>query len=188
MTFEATNLQDYIQILGTPPTRGGERVPVTNVNIKGITIQDAGATYLEPHGMPSGGDWGLQRRGAVYLEGTEGVSIEECLFTRNDGNSIMLSGYNRGTFIKNVEAVWNGDSVIAAWGVTDGIDGTSGEQPRDTVVDGMFCHEIGQVCCQCSPQVFAHGSIKSHVCLSIVRKTIQLLVCRSNTVSSIMSQ
>ena len=55
LVVEATNLQDYIQILGTPPTRGGERVAVTDVSIKGITIQDAAATYLEPHGMPSGG-------------------------------------------------------------------------------------------------------------------------------------
>ena len=35
-------------------------------------------------------------------------------------------------------------NVLAAWGVTDGIDGTSGEQPRGTVVDGLFCHELGQ--------------------------------------------
>lgn len=96
---------------------------VTDVMIRGITIRDAAATYLEPHGMPSGGDWGLQRRGAIYLEGTERVTIESCLMTRNDGNAIMLSGYNRNTTIKNLEAVWNGDSVIAAWGVTDGIDG-----------------------------------------------------------------
>eukprot|EP01048_Picozoa_sp_COSAG05_P020069 COSAG05_NODE_3319_length_2151_cov_1.550682_3_plen_137_part_00 len=55
MTVEATSLQDYIQVLGTPPTRGGERVPVTDVTIRGVTIRDAAATYLEPHGMPSGG-------------------------------------------------------------------------------------------------------------------------------------
>ena len=86
----------------------------------------------------------VQRRGAVYLEGTENVTIEACLFTRNDGNAVMLSGYNRNTLLKDIEAVWNGDSVFAAWGLTDGIDGTSGEQPRGTVVDGMFCHELGQ--------------------------------------------
>lgn len=80
----------------------------------------------------------------MYLEGTERVTIEGCLFTRNDGNAVMLSGYNRDTLIKDVEAVWNGDSVLASWGVTDGIDGTSGEQPRGTVVDGLFCHELGQ--------------------------------------------
>eukprot|EP01048_Picozoa_sp_COSAG05_P020070 COSAG05_NODE_3319_length_2151_cov_1.550682_4_plen_110_part_00 len=72
------------------------------------------------------------------------MSIEACLFTRNDGNAVMISGYNRGTLIKDVEAVWNGDTVLAAWGVTDGIDGTNGEQPRGTVVDGLFCHELGQ--------------------------------------------
>ena len=105
LEVEATDLQDYITIMGSAPGRGGEGGPVTGVTIRGITIRDAGATYLEPHGMPSGGDWGLQRRGAVYLEGTEGVTIEACLFTRNDGNAVMLSGYNRDTLLKDIEAV-----------------------------------------------------------------------------------
>ena len=50
---------------------------------------------MEPHGVPSGGDWGLQRMGAIHLEGTKGVTIAECLVTRVDGNAIMLSGCKR---------------------------------------------------------------------------------------------
>lgn len=60
LEIEATDLQDYVKIMGGAPGRGGEEGPVTGVTIRGITIRDAGATYLEPHGMPSGGDWYIQ--------------------------------------------------------------------------------------------------------------------------------
>ena len=51
----------------------------------------------------AGGDWALQRSGAVFLEGTKGVTIDSCLFTRLDGNALMISGYNRDTVISRNE-------------------------------------------------------------------------------------
>ena len=44
-------------------------------------------------GLPSGGDWGLERLGAVRLQGTESVTITGCLFTTLDGNAVFLDGY-----------------------------------------------------------------------------------------------
>ena len=123
---------------------GSQWAPVKNVSLSGIHYTASAYTYMERHGVPSAGDWALERFAAVYLYGTEDTTISGCAFTRLDGNAVMLSGYNRAALIKDVEAVWNGDSVLASWGVTDGIDGTAGEQPRGTVVDGLFCHELGQ--------------------------------------------
>ena len=45
-------------------------------------------TYMEPHGLPSGGDWGMTRLGALRLQGTEGVSVTGCSFERLDGQVI----------------------------------------------------------------------------------------------------
>lgn len=39
--------------------------------------------------------------------------------------------------------VWNGGTAFAAWGYTDGIDATSGHQPRHTEVAYNLVHEIG---------------------------------------------
>jgi hypothetical protein len=107
----------------------------------------------------TGGDWSLQRLGAIYLEGTHRVAILNCVVTRVDGNAIMLSGYNRNTSISRNEFAWIGDSVLASWGYTaplggpakdeilaqyrSGIDGTTGEQPRGTVASENFVHELG---------------------------------------------
>ena len=50
------------------------------------------STFMEPHGVPSGGDWALQRTAALFFEGTERVSVEACVLQRLDGNALMLSG------------------------------------------------------------------------------------------------
>ena len=47
---------------------------------------------MKPHGVPSAGDWALDRWGAIFLQGTEGAKIDGCTFTRLDGNGIMVSG------------------------------------------------------------------------------------------------
>jgi len=38
---------------------GAMLAPVQDITIQGLTIRDARLTYLDAHGMPSGGDWGL---------------------------------------------------------------------------------------------------------------------------------
>ena len=91
--------------------------------MRGIEIRDTALTYLgstpaDVHGMPSGGDWALQRSGAILLEGTEHASVDGSYFTSIDGNGIFLSNYNLNATISNNEMAWVGDSAIAAWGST----------------------------------------------------------------------
>ena len=64
--------------------------PIKNVQIRGLTLRDAELTYFDPHGMPSGGDWALERIGAIYLDNTEDVMISNNLLTRLDGNGISM--------------------------------------------------------------------------------------------------
>ena len=87
---------------------------------------------MHPHGIPSGGDWGLQRDGALFFEGTEGLDIRGCLFERLDGIALMLSGYTRNATIAENEFKLIGDSVIVSWGYTkeeQGIEGVDGTAP-----------------------------------------------------------
>merc|ERR1719272_2861384 len=132
--------------------------PVTDVTIQGVTMRDTRITYLDPHGMPSGGDWALQRSGAVFLQGTERVSVSSNAMVRLDGNGVMLSAYNRNATIEKNDVSWNGDTAFAAWGITGkcvnekcdkkldwpvGPDGRNGEQPRGTRVISNMVREIG---------------------------------------------
>eukprot|EP00052_Salpingoeca_macrocollata_P019021 m.157013 g.157013 ORF g.157013 m.157013 type:complete len:921 (+) comp20843_c1_seq1:32-2794(+) len=136
-TLQATKLKVYISAVAS------QQDPIKGVSIKGLTFRDGAATFLDPHGMPSGGDWALQRTALLFFEGTEGVTVDGCTLIRNDGVGMMVSGYNRDTTFSNNEVVWNGDSALAGWGYSDGIDGTNGEQPRHTTIYNNFIHEIG---------------------------------------------
>ena len=99
---------------------GTKEDPVTDVTIKGVTMRDTRITYLDPHGMPSGmyahvivvtstrmvclqvcmvcvpsgGDWALQRSGAVFLQGTERCTVQNNKMVRLDGNAVFLSAYD----------------------------------------------------------------------------------------------
>lgn len=132
---------------------GSQSVPVKGLTIQGLTLRDTSATYLAPHGLPSGGDWALQRTGAITLVGTEGLTVSSNLLTELDGNAIFIGGYHRGLTIEGNEFYGIGDSVLAAWGDTSeclnancsmslpkgfkmGPDGRGGDQPHGTLVRG----------------------------------------------------
>eukprot|EP00755_Sulcionema_specki_P006716 Sspe_Gene.36222::Locus_17526_Transcript_1_1_Confidence_1.000_Length_2168::g.36222::m.36222 len=159
LQFEATKLKTLVSVVGT------QKEPVRGHRYKGVTFRDTAYTYMDPHGVPSGGDWALQRSAALFFEGTEDVLVDSCLVTRVDGNAVMLSGYNRGAVLQRNEFVWIGDNVMAAWGYTApygskdkvlgqykmGVDGSGGEQPRGTKVLYNFIHELGLFEKQSSP-------------------------------------
>ena len=71
--------------------------PIRDVTIQGVKFRDAADTTMEPWGVPSGGDWGLYRGGAVFLEGTEGCSVVHCSFVRVDNNAVFVSGCGAGS-------------------------------------------------------------------------------------------
>jgi len=148
-TFVATFLKTLFSI------QGSQSAPVKNLKFQGLKFQNSAYTYMDAHGVPSGGDWGLQRSGALFFEGTEGLVIENSLFTRLDGIAVFLSGYNRNATIQNNEFVWIGDSAMAAWGYTKDIDGTGGDFPRYSRILGNFVHEFGHFTKQSSAWIQA---------------------------------
>ena len=108
--------------------------------------------------MPSGGDWALQRSGAVFLQGTERCTVAGNEMVRLDGNAVFVSAYNRNATIAHNDVSWNGDTAFAGWGITGkcvnekcdkkldwpvGPDGRNGEQPRGTRILGNMVRELG---------------------------------------------
>jgi hypothetical protein len=136
-TFEVPMLKCLINITGSSTTS-----LATNISISGITFTSAAASYMSAHGIPSGGDWGLSRMGAILIENAQSVSVSSSLFTRLDGNAIFLSGYVRDTVIDLNEFVWIGESGVASWGKTNGVDATAETQPFGTIMSRNLCHEI----------------------------------------------
>eukprot|EP00039_Didymoeca_costata_P030353 m.29160 g.29160 ORF g.29160 m.29160 type:complete len:811 (+) comp8070_c0_seq1:36-2468(+) len=166
--FVATDTKVLFNISGTMEN------PVVDVSVYGVVMRDTAYTYMDPHGMPSGGDWCLQRSGAVVISGAERVDVSNCTITRVDGNAIFVGGYARKVAIADNKMQWVGDTAIALWGKTKmlpggtpqpdgtGIDGTDGEQPRFTYIAGNLIHELGHYQKQ-SSMVFQAQSCQTYI-------------------------
>ena len=143
-----------------PAAHPSHIVPVVNVTFKNVGFRDAAPTFLEPHGLPSAGDWSLQRTAALFLEGTEAASFDGCTFKYLGGVGYMLSGYNRDSMVQRSEFAYIGGSAMAAWGYSTstarapldpvlppgtGIDGTAGNHPERSTVSTTVCREIGMI-------------------------------------------
>ncbi len=141
---------------------GTQYNPVKDVHLSNVKYTASGATYMERHGVPSAGDWALDRFAAVFLQGTENITMSDCTFERVDGNAVMVSGYNRNATIVDSDFSFIGGNAIALWGYTNetefdpgrpgvrlenfpeaGVDGTDGEHPRYTTVKGCTVREVG---------------------------------------------
>ena len=57
-----------------------------------ISRRDTAQSYLDRHGLPSGGDWALPYSAAVKLNNTAGVVVDANLFTRMDGIGVTVYG------------------------------------------------------------------------------------------------
>ena len=84
----ATQLQTLLELKGTMAQ------PVEDISITNIKFKDAAQTFMSPHGVPSCGDWALQRMAGVFVEGTVGTVVDGCTFERMDGNGLMMSKYD----------------------------------------------------------------------------------------------
>ena len=123
--------------------RGSLGNPVYNVTVANITFTQTEPTFLERYEVPSGGDWSIHRGGAVFVEGADGFTMQQCLFDSPGGNALFLSNYVRNAIIEANEFKYSGDSAIAAVGSTELIDGTNGNQPRGTKIVNNMMREIG---------------------------------------------
>ena len=117
---------------------GADKVTISNVGFR-----DAKSTFLEKHGVPSGGDWSLYKGAAVQIANSIGSSVQRCTFSRLDGTAIILTDRTRQITIEDCEFEWLGESAMAAWGYTNEWDGRDGRQPRETIVRRNIVREIG---------------------------------------------
>ena len=145
-TFIASQLPCILSI------SGNENMPVHDVIISGLTFAHTASTFMRVYEVPSGGDVSLHRGGAVFIEGSEHVTLYNNVLTLLGGNAIIVSDYNYMTNISTNEVSWIGDSGIISVGSSSLIDGVSDHrQPYLTNVDNNLIHETGIYVKQSAP-------------------------------------
>ncbi|KAJ1449807.1 hypothetical protein M885DRAFT_572143 [Pelagophyceae sp. CCMP2097] len=120
------------------------RIVADDVAFARVGFRDSKKTFLaKDWAAPSGGDWALFDGAAVEVREASRTNFSKCVFSRLDGSALLLAGRAYNTCIVNTTLEYIGDNGVGLWGETDEWDGRSGSQPRDTMVDGLVCHDVG---------------------------------------------
>jgi hypothetical protein len=157
-TIEAARLKHLIEFRGTG------QAPVRFISFKGLTFRHAARTFMETKELLLRTDWAIYRGGALFLNGTEDCTIEDCLIDQVGGNAVFVNNYNRRVTVRGCQIARAGGSGVAVIGDPDAcynpatwgkgnelanIDRTPGPKtsnyPADCLIDDCLIHLIGQV-------------------------------------------
>ena len=117
-----------------------------NVTISLISFRHTKPTYFDPHSVPSGGDWALERSAAIIIEGSEEISIADSIFDFVGGNGVLVSGNNDNVQILRNEFSYVGSTAIVVWGKTDTEDNgflLRGYYPSRTLIEQNMVRNVG---------------------------------------------
>lgn len=88
-----------------------------NITIQNIDFEKTNRTlFNSDYIMVTRSDWGIARRGVVYLENTENINIINCDFKNTGSNCIYLDGKNIGGSIQDCDFINTGASGIIIYG------------------------------------------------------------------------
>jgi hypothetical protein len=96
--------------------RGSMEEPVRNVHLRGLTLTHTARTLLDRYEPLLRGDWSIVRAGAVFFEGAEDCSVENCDFDAVGGNGVFISKYNRRITVGGSRFTDGGDSAVCLVG------------------------------------------------------------------------
>jgi len=170
-------LATLIEVRGTAscPSTSAKPSRVRDVTIAHLEMRDTRPTYMDPRANPSGGDWSLERSGALLAAGSEDLTVDEVRFTQLDSNAVFFSGYNRRANITHCEFSSLGQSAIASWGFTDNTttnEALRGDFPRGTSIMHNWCHDIGLLQKQSAfyfQAITAEATIGSNIVFNVPR-------------------
>ena len=152
-TIEVPQLKRLIEFRGT------QENPVRHIKLAGFRFTHTAATYLGKYEVPSTGDWGIHRGGALFFEGAENCSVKNCFFDSVGGNALFISNHNQRIRVDGNKFAYTGDSAVCICGENNMVDkewacefcGTSRpwdfaeveEYPSECLITNNVMHHIG---------------------------------------------
>jgi len=162
---EAVRLRHLIEFRGTPQT------PVRFITLKGLTFRHAARTFMDNKEPLLRSDWTTYRGGAIFYDGAEDCSLEDCFIDQVGGNAAFVNNYNRRLTIRGCHIARAGANGVAFVGDRDAarvprdwrdrsqtlaaLDRTPGPKsdnyPADCLVDDCLIYLSGRVEKQTAP-------------------------------------
>ncbi|MDX9755150.1 MAG: right-handed parallel beta-helix repeat-containing protein, partial [bacterium] len=162
---EIVRLKELVHLQGTPSQ------PVQWITLRGLTFRHAARTFMDNKEPLLRSDWTVYRGGAVFFQGAQHCTIEDCVFDQLGGNTIFVNNWNRAITIRGCDIHESGANGIAFVGHPDAvrnplfkyeerqslaeIDLTPGprsdDYPRDCLVEDCLITRTGRVEKQTAP-------------------------------------
>jgi len=157
--IEGVQQKHLVNLVGT------EKNPVRDIVIDGIRFEHSQRTFMEKYEQLLRSDWTIYRGAALFLEGTQNVSIQNCEFSNLGGNAILVSNFNREvnitdnhihdcgasgiSFVGSPEAVRSPSFQYNEFVPLSEIDTVPGPKsnkyPSNSVADNNLIYRIGRV-------------------------------------------
>jgi len=121
-TVELASISQLVRFTGTSGTTANS---VQYITFDNVVFTHAYRSLFDSTGQfyekVTGSDWGICRKGAVFLQNAENITIQNCLFDHVGGNAIFMSGYNRHDVVDNNDFEGTGANCVAMFGLRSSI-------------------------------------------------------------------
>ena len=114
-TVEAVRLRHLAEV------RGSAEAPLRGVRFQGITFRHAARTFMDNREPLLRSDWTCYRGGAVFFEGAEDCSVEDCEFDQVGGNAVFANGCCRRVAVRGCHIHDAGGNGVAFIGLPDAV-------------------------------------------------------------------
>lgn len=106
-TCEVARLKHLIEL------NGSAEQPVRFVAFKGLTMRHTLRTFMETKEPLLRSDWTVYRGGAVFFNGAEDCTLEDCFVDQVGGNAVFVNNYNRRVTIRGCHIARAGGNGVA---------------------------------------------------------------------------
>jgi len=121
-TIELASVTQLLRFTGTSGTTNNSVKYITFYN---VTFTHAYRSLFDSTGqfyeLVTGSDWGIVRKGAVFMQNAENIKLDHCAFDQVGGNGVFMSGYNNHNVISNSVFRSTGASCVLLMGLRSSI-------------------------------------------------------------------
>jgi len=121
-TVELASVTELLRFIGSDTT---SEKSVKYIQFDGVTLTHTFRSLFDGTGefyeKITRSDWGIYRKGTVFMQNAENITIKNCNFDQIGGNGVFFSGYNRNSVVFNNLFTDVGASCICLFGLKSSI-------------------------------------------------------------------
>ncbi|MGA2507335.1 MAG: T9SS type A sorting domain-containing protein [Chitinispirillaceae bacterium] len=121
-TIELASISQLLRFVGSGGTSANS---VKYITFRNVTFTHAYRSLFDSTGqfyeLVTGSDWGICRKGAVFMQNAENIRIDSCTFDHVGGNGVFMSAYNNHNVVSGCDFEGTGANCVVMMGLRSSI-------------------------------------------------------------------